>query len=171
MIPSLQIHALLDIARDGYQPFQVVALGGPSTQPAAVPFLQDRGLLDGQATAYGAGGVEQGPGKSMTSIGAGVVNGLCVRRSPATVPGSFKDSQSTYVAEETPSDPGNDACDHQAFRRLGIVARASTHVVPDLNTQIVGAHKQPSVPNGWSVGGRKGQPVDQNRGFSWIGLQ
>lgn len=44
--------ALLGVVRSGYQPFQVVALGAPSAQPPAVPLLQDRGLLDGQAAAY-----------------------------------------------------------------------------------------------------------------------
>ena len=44
--------ALLSVVRDGYQPFQVVALAAPSTQPSAVPLLRDRGLVDGQATAY-----------------------------------------------------------------------------------------------------------------------
>ena len=44
--------ALLDAARDGYRPFQVVALNVPGTQPPAVPLLQDRGLVQGQATAY-----------------------------------------------------------------------------------------------------------------------
>ena len=41
--------ALLTVARDGYRPFQVVALGPPGTQPPAVALLQDRGLLDGRA--------------------------------------------------------------------------------------------------------------------------
>jgi uncharacterized protein YyaL (SSP411 family) len=44
--------ALLGVVRSGYQPFQVVALGVPSKQPPAVPLLQNRGLLDGQAAAY-----------------------------------------------------------------------------------------------------------------------
>lgn len=43
---------LLAVAQDGYRPFQVVALGAPDAQPAAVPLLQDRGLVDGRATAY-----------------------------------------------------------------------------------------------------------------------
>jgi uncharacterized protein YyaL (SSP411 family) len=37
---------------DGYRRFQIVALGSPNAQPPAVPLLQDRGLVDGQATAY-----------------------------------------------------------------------------------------------------------------------
>jgi hypothetical protein len=44
--------ALLGVVRSGYRPFQVVALGAPNTQSAAVPLLQERGLVDGQATAY-----------------------------------------------------------------------------------------------------------------------
>jgi uncharacterized protein YyaL (SSP411 family) len=44
--------ALLTVVRDGYRPFQVVALGTPSAQPPAVPLLQDRGLVDGHAAAY-----------------------------------------------------------------------------------------------------------------------
>jgi uncharacterized protein YyaL (SSP411 family) len=43
--------ALLSVARNGYRPFQVVALGEPSTQPPAVPLLRERGLVDGQAPA------------------------------------------------------------------------------------------------------------------------
>ena len=44
--------ALLSVVRDGYRPFQVVALGAPSDQPPAVPLLQDRGLVDGGAAVY-----------------------------------------------------------------------------------------------------------------------
>jgi uncharacterized protein YyaL (SSP411 family) len=44
--------ALLNIVRDGYQPFQVVALGVPGTQALAVPLLEDRGMVNGRATAY-----------------------------------------------------------------------------------------------------------------------
>ena len=49
---STDTQALLNIVRDGYRPFQVVALGSPSTEPPAVPLLQDRGLVNGQAAAY-----------------------------------------------------------------------------------------------------------------------
>jgi uncharacterized protein YyaL (SSP411 family) len=49
---SRETQALLNVVHDGYQPFQVVALGAPDAQPAAVPLLQDRGLVDGRATAY-----------------------------------------------------------------------------------------------------------------------
>ncbi len=44
--------ALLRIVRDGYRPFQVVALGVPAAEPLAIPLLQGRGLVDGQAAAY-----------------------------------------------------------------------------------------------------------------------
>jgi uncharacterized protein YyaL (SSP411 family) len=44
--------ALLNVVRDGYRPFQVVALKAPSTEPPAVPLLLDRGLVDGRAAAY-----------------------------------------------------------------------------------------------------------------------
>jgi uncharacterized protein YyaL (SSP411 family) len=49
---SADTQALLSVARDGYRPFQVVALGSPSTEPPAVLLLRDRGLVNGQATAY-----------------------------------------------------------------------------------------------------------------------
>ncbi|MEJ2735542.1 MAG: hypothetical protein P8189_18575 [Anaerolineae bacterium] len=49
---SANTQALLSIVRYGYQPFQVVALGVPDAQPPAVPLLQDRGLVEGQAAAY-----------------------------------------------------------------------------------------------------------------------
>jgi hypothetical protein len=61
---------LLSVVRNGYRPFQVIALGAPeglqlaltrqlpsntadaAGSIAAVPLLQDRGLVDGYATAY-----------------------------------------------------------------------------------------------------------------------
>jgi uncharacterized protein YyaL (SSP411 family) len=49
---SADTQALLRVLRDGYQPFYVVALGAPEAQPPAVPLLQDRGLVMGQAAAY-----------------------------------------------------------------------------------------------------------------------
>jgi len=49
---SADTQALLRIARDGYRPFQVIALGAQDTQPAAIPLLQDRGLVKGRAAAY-----------------------------------------------------------------------------------------------------------------------
>jgi uncharacterized protein YyaL (SSP411 family) len=49
---SADTQALLNVVRDGYRPFQVVALGAPSRQGAQVPLLQDRGLVDGQPAAY-----------------------------------------------------------------------------------------------------------------------
>ena len=44
--------ALLSVVRSGYRPFEVVALGAPDTHPPAVPLLQERGLVEGQASAY-----------------------------------------------------------------------------------------------------------------------
>jgi uncharacterized protein YyaL (SSP411 family) len=49
---SADTQALLRIARDGYRPFQVMALGAQDTQPAGVPLIQDRGLVKGRAAAY-----------------------------------------------------------------------------------------------------------------------
>jgi uncharacterized protein YyaL (SSP411 family) len=49
---SVDTHVLLAVIRDGYRPFQVVALGAPSAQAPAVPLLEDRGLVDGQAAVY-----------------------------------------------------------------------------------------------------------------------
>jgi uncharacterized protein YyaL (SSP411 family) len=49
---STHTQALLRIARQGYRPFQVMALGAQDTQPTAVPLLQDRGLVKGHAAAY-----------------------------------------------------------------------------------------------------------------------
>jgi uncharacterized protein YyaL (SSP411 family) len=40
--------ALLNIVRDGYRPFQVVALGVPGRGASTVPLLDDRDLVDGQ---------------------------------------------------------------------------------------------------------------------------
>ena len=44
--------ALLDACAAGYRPHQVVAFGEPGVEPATVPLLEGRGLIDGQATAY-----------------------------------------------------------------------------------------------------------------------
>jgi uncharacterized protein len=49
---SADTQALLRVVRDGYRPFQVVALGPPKAQPPTVPLLQDCDLVDGQAAAY-----------------------------------------------------------------------------------------------------------------------
>jgi uncharacterized protein YyaL (SSP411 family) len=49
---STHTQALLHVVRDGYRPFQVVALGAPDPEGAQVPLLQNRGLVDGQAAAY-----------------------------------------------------------------------------------------------------------------------
>ena len=52
VIGSADTQALLDIVRSGYRPFQVLALGVPSSEPSVVPLLLDRGLVDGRAAAY-----------------------------------------------------------------------------------------------------------------------
>jgi uncharacterized protein YyaL (SSP411 family) len=44
--------ALLNVVRNGFRPFQVVALGAPDAHPVVVPLLQDRELVDGHAAAY-----------------------------------------------------------------------------------------------------------------------
>jgi uncharacterized protein YyaL (SSP411 family) len=44
--------ALLDVCATGYRPHQVVAFGEPRVEPATVPLLEGRGLVDGRATAY-----------------------------------------------------------------------------------------------------------------------
>jgi uncharacterized protein YyaL (SSP411 family) len=49
---SADTQALLRVVRDGYRPFQVVALGAPDAQRLAVPLLEDRGLVNGRAAAY-----------------------------------------------------------------------------------------------------------------------
>jgi uncharacterized protein YyaL (SSP411 family) len=49
---SADTQAFLNVVRDGYRPFQVVALGAPEGQPPAVPLLQDRGLVEEHAAAY-----------------------------------------------------------------------------------------------------------------------
>lgn len=43
---------LLETCRDGYRPHQVVAMGAPGSRASAIALLQDRGQIDGQATAY-----------------------------------------------------------------------------------------------------------------------
>ena len=44
--------ALLGAVRDGYRPFQVVALGTGDGRPAVVPLLEGRAPVDGRAAAY-----------------------------------------------------------------------------------------------------------------------
>jgi uncharacterized protein YyaL (SSP411 family) len=44
--------ALLAVARQGFRPFQVVALGAPGPDQTAVPLMRDRGLVGEQAAAY-----------------------------------------------------------------------------------------------------------------------
>jgi uncharacterized protein YyaL (SSP411 family) len=49
---SADTEALLRVVRDGYRPYQVVALGSPDAQSSGIPLLQDRGLVEGHAAAY-----------------------------------------------------------------------------------------------------------------------
>jgi uncharacterized protein YyaL (SSP411 family) len=49
---STDTQALLNVVREGYRPFQVVALGAPEGQWPTVPLLQDRALVEGRAAAY-----------------------------------------------------------------------------------------------------------------------
>jgi uncharacterized protein YyaL (SSP411 family) len=49
---SADTQVLLAVVRDGYQPFQVLALEEPGPEGAQVPLLQERGLVGGQAAAY-----------------------------------------------------------------------------------------------------------------------
>jgi uncharacterized protein YyaL (SSP411 family) len=49
---SADTQALLDVVRDGYRLFHVVALGAPGPEGAQVPLLRDCGLVDGQAVTY-----------------------------------------------------------------------------------------------------------------------
>jgi uncharacterized protein YyaL (SSP411 family) len=44
--------ALLSVARNGYRPYQILALGAPAAQPSPVPLLQGRGLVNGRPAAY-----------------------------------------------------------------------------------------------------------------------
>jgi uncharacterized protein YyaL (SSP411 family) len=49
---SVDTQAMLNVVREGYRPFQVVASGAPDAQPSAVPLLQDRGLVAGETAAF-----------------------------------------------------------------------------------------------------------------------
>jgi uncharacterized protein YyaL (SSP411 family) len=49
---SADTQALLSAVRDGYRPYQVVALGAPDAQLPVAPLLQGRGLVNGQSAAY-----------------------------------------------------------------------------------------------------------------------
>ena len=44
--------ALLDVCAAGYRPHQIIVFGEPGVEPATVPILEGRGLIDGRATAY-----------------------------------------------------------------------------------------------------------------------
>jgi uncharacterized protein YyaL (SSP411 family) len=49
---SGETQALLAVARDGFRPFQVIALGAPKPDDYTVPLLRDRGLVGEHAAAY-----------------------------------------------------------------------------------------------------------------------
>ena len=49
---SADTQALLNLVRDGYRPFQVVALGAPGRGVPTVPLLDNRDPVDGQPAAY-----------------------------------------------------------------------------------------------------------------------
>jgi uncharacterized protein YyaL (SSP411 family) len=49
---SADTRALLNVVRDGYRPFQVIALRAPGRGTSTVPLLDDRHLVDGQPAAY-----------------------------------------------------------------------------------------------------------------------
>jgi uncharacterized protein YyaL (SSP411 family) len=49
---SEDARTLLDACASGYRPHQVVALGRPDLEGAIIPLLQNRGQIDGRATAY-----------------------------------------------------------------------------------------------------------------------
>jgi hypothetical protein len=44
--------ALLDVCTNGYRPHQLLALGAPDAEESAIPLLQGRDQIEGQATAY-----------------------------------------------------------------------------------------------------------------------
>jgi uncharacterized protein YyaL (SSP411 family) len=44
--------ALLETCATGYRPHQIIAFGEPGVEPATVPLLEGRGLIDGKAAAY-----------------------------------------------------------------------------------------------------------------------
>jgi uncharacterized protein YyaL (SSP411 family) len=49
---AVDTQALLEVCATGYRPHQIVAFGEPGVEPATVPLLEGRGLIDGRATAY-----------------------------------------------------------------------------------------------------------------------
>jgi len=49
---SADTQALLNVVRNGYRPFQMVAYGPPGTAAPAVPLLEDRDLVSGKPAAY-----------------------------------------------------------------------------------------------------------------------
>ena len=51
-LPKADTQAMLRVAAENYQPFQIIALGDPNTRTPVVPLLQDRKQIDGRATAF-----------------------------------------------------------------------------------------------------------------------
>jgi uncharacterized protein YyaL (SSP411 family) len=49
---ATDMRALLAVLREGYKPYQVVALGDPDKRKLTVPLLQHRTLVNGRAAAY-----------------------------------------------------------------------------------------------------------------------
>ncbi len=49
---AVDVQAALRICRDGYRPYQVLAVGEPDTAPAAVPLLEGRKRVNRRATVY-----------------------------------------------------------------------------------------------------------------------
>ena len=47
-----EVHALVNVCRDGFRPHQVLAVGEPVGTETGVPLLEDRPRVDDQATAY-----------------------------------------------------------------------------------------------------------------------
>jgi len=51
-LEAADTQALLNVIREGYRPFQVVALGAPHPDETGVPLLADRDLVDGKPAAF-----------------------------------------------------------------------------------------------------------------------
>jgi uncharacterized protein YyaL (SSP411 family) len=50
--PKADTQAMLRVAAESYQPFQISAIGDPYRRTPVVPLLQDSKQIDGRATAY-----------------------------------------------------------------------------------------------------------------------
>jgi uncharacterized protein YyaL (SSP411 family) len=51
-LPKADTQAMLQVAAESYQPFQIIAIGDPNRRTPVVPLLQDSRQIDGRATAY-----------------------------------------------------------------------------------------------------------------------